>query len=627
MNDYRFRSFPVIVFATSGIVVLSLVGVAFTDWKTNLYTGALLFVTACIWTLVVGRSRVSATRNDLETIAQEAAERIRSEALDVGMERDALRTQVQQKEQSLHTLKQERDALESELIDLKARALAPTEAITSFDNGASQASIVTELRTQVQKLESEKQELLRRNEASLARRAGEARTEIESVKSVLDRLQARYDQEKSESIKMTRSLEGRALTAEERLRDLQSKYKRIQAQSSHTETSLSDQMRLLEEIVSLLPEIVSQLKNVTHQTERSAIEIGDKVRFIYEKAQEHLVESNEISAQFRGGQGVDSNTSLSEVIQSSLRLLREMIDMLEENSRLNTEYSSAIDTILVNTAEINKISDEIQYISDQTNLLALNAAIEAARAGEHGRGFSVVAEEVRKLSDRTSLASNNIIQIVEKVNVSVRDMSRSLQENLKKNAERKTNVDHAVSELVRTAEDSTEVFTKLIANAVASSESVASNIDEIVMSLQFQDITKQQIDQVLRPIDRIKANIQELVGRVIDRFKANSTEDLTKVYGAQELRSTGTDSGAMAIPQSAAQSTKTGGTLKAVPAPSASPQFINKQEESKLGANSGDVAFLSQGSKKPSDPEPTQAAAPAPAETEEDLSNGDIVFF
>ena len=206
---------------------------------------------------------------------------------------------------------------------------------------------------------------------------------------------------------------------------------------------------------------------------------------------------------------------MSEVIQSSLSLLREMIEMLEQNSKLNMDYSQAIDTILVNTAEINKISDEIQYISDQTNLLALNAAIEAARAGEHGRGFSVVAEEVRKLSDRTSLASNNIIQIVGRVNSSVRDISRSLLENLKKNTEKKTHVDHAVNELVRTAEESTEVFTKLISNAVASSESVAKNIDQIILSLQFQDITKQQIDQALRPLEKIKINIEELLNKTL----------------------------------------------------------------------------------------------------------------
>ncbi|MEY3903576.1 MAG: hypothetical protein RL189_2882, partial [Pseudomonadota bacterium] len=237
------------------------------------------------------------------------------------------------------------------------------------------------------------------------------------------------------------------------------------------------------------------------------------VRYIYDKAQEHLVESHQISSQFTGGRTAAAGTSLSDVIRKSLGLLREMISMLEENSQLNGASSRSIDQILVSTAEINKISDEIQYISDQTNLLALNAAIEAARAGEHGRGFSVVAEEVRKLSDRTSVASNSIIKIVGKVNSSIRDMSKNLLENIRKNSEKKANVDSAVSELVQTAEESTEVFTKLISNAVTSSESVAKSIDQIVLSLQFQDITKQQIEHAMQPLERIRTNVEELMTR------------------------------------------------------------------------------------------------------------------
>jgi methyl-accepting chemotaxis protein len=432
-----------------------------------------------------------------------------------------------------------------------------------------------------------------------------------------------------------RTWEGRAKVGEDKVFELQNRVSRLQREFSRGELSAAEQTRILEEIVSLVPDITSQLHNVTHQTERSAIEIGDKVRFIYEKAQEHLLESNEISSQFKGGGPRGGNTSLSEVIQTSLSLLREMIEMLEENSRLNTEYSTAIDTILVNTAEINKISDEIQYISDQTNLLALNAAIEAARAGEHGRGFSVVAEEVRKLSDRTSLASNNIIQIVGKVNSSVRDISRSLLENIKKTTDKKDHVDRAVGDLVRTAEESTEVFTKLIANAVASSESVAKNIDQIILSLQFQDITKQQIDQALRPLDRIKSNTMGLIEKVARGAgpggggsvpgEGNERSGTTHEHRERSVSPAG------AAPVSVSASTQAA-------APVAPPLVAH-----------GEIAFLdtpatapskvtntapNQASKAPT--EPPAAAIPAgkvappvadPSADAESIDKGDVVFF
>ena len=300
---------------------------------------------------------------------------------------------------------------------------------------------------------------------------------------------------------------------------LEIKIKELEGKLSERDEQLATQETLLRRILDLVPNIESQLKSVIDHTESSAIEIGDKVRFIYEKAQEHLAESNEINKQFSGkvSMGQESSkdhASLSSVLENALTLLKEMTEMLDENSRLNVEYSTSIEAILENTATINKITEDIQYISDQTNLLALNAAIEAARAGEHGRGFSVVAEEVRKLSDRTNQASNDITQIVGKVNDSVQDISLSLTDNLKKTKSKKESVDEAVDLLLSTAKDSTEVFSQLVESSVLSSESVAHNIDQIILSLQFQDITRQEIEAASVPLTQIENLTNEMVSKL-----------------------------------------------------------------------------------------------------------------
>lgn len=274
---------------------------------------------------------------------------------------------------------------------------------------------------------------------------------------------------------------------------------------------------LLRKVLSLVPQIDKQLHSVINHTEGSAIQIGDKVRFIYEKAQQHLAESNEINKQFSGaahiGPDGKEHPSLSKVLSNAMELLREMLEMMDENSKLNRDYSKSIDEILVNTATINKITEDIQYISDQTNLLALNAAIEAARAGEHGRGFSVVAEEVRKLSDRTNQASNDITQIVGKVNASIKLIAESLSANLTKTETKKESVDAAVKSILDSAKDSTEVFSKLVENAVISSESVAHNIDQIIMGLQFQDITRKEIEAAGVPLKHIGMLAEDMVTR------------------------------------------------------------------------------------------------------------------
>ncbi len=299
---------------------------------------------------------------------------------------------------------------------------------------------------------------------------------------------------------------------------LQTNLRNLESQLSERDEYLVAQQSLMRRIGELVPRIERQLSTVIEHTEKSAIEIGDKVKYIYDKAQEHLAESNEISKQFSGKSVTDSEgrerPSLSSVLSRALQLLKEMTEMLEDNSRLNVEYSKSIEMILENTATINKITEDIQYISDQTNLLALNAAIEAARAGEHGRGFSVVAEEVRKLSDRTNQASSDITQIVGKVNDSVAEISHSLTENLQKTKAKKGHVDSAVQSLVVSAKDSTMVFSKLVESSVVSSESVAHNIDQIIMSLQFQDVTRQEIETAMAPLKQIGSYADDVVVRL-----------------------------------------------------------------------------------------------------------------
>ena len=96
----------------------------------------------------------------------------------------------------------------------------------------------------------------------------------------------------------------------------------------------------------------------------------------------------------------------SREVEATVRSIEELAKQVESASAVIGELSD-------NTAEINKVLEVIEGIADQTNLLALNAAIEAARAGEHGRGFSVVADEVRALANRTQDSTRSIQSLIE----------------------------------------------------------------------------------------------------------------------------------------------------------------------------------------------------------------------
>jgi methyl-accepting chemotaxis protein len=170
------------------------------------------------------------------------------------------------------------------------------------------------------------------------------------------------------------------------------------------------------------------------------------------------------------------------------------VDLINTSKEYMMSLLEVIKEISENSQQINQIVDEIQGVASQTNLLALNAAIEAARAGEQGRGFAVVADEVRKLANRSSEAAQTTTTLIE---TSLRSVEKGTKladtvADALHDVENKTggNVKSIVNMATQLA-GQVDVMTQLIAGNANVTDTIEGNIERIAdLSRSLDHLTK-----------------------------------------------------------------------------------------------------------------------------------------
>ncbi len=245
---------------------------------------------------------------------------------------------------------------------------------------------------------------------------------------------------------------------------------------------------------------------------------------------------------------IDENSHRASNVSQRTNEVDEKVNYLGRIFSKTTDEMSAIESSVNNSKniieELYKSSEEIDAIlkvinevADQTNLLALNAAIEAARAGEHGRGFAVVADEVKKLADRTQSATGEIGNTIQKIQKDIKLAAESAQNGAKKTKIGKESVKSAGDFLQEIIERMNKVSGTIseLAAATDDQSKTSSHIQEQIGNiLQSVDRNKEGVEDISQAAKTLDLMVQQ-VEEIMEKFRLHSESEKFKLYKEKQV--------------------------------------------------------------------------------------------
>src|SRR5688500_14130794 len=300
-------------------------------------------------------------------------------------------------------------------------------------------------------------------------------TRVDEQRSIVDETSHSIDRLNSGVRKITDNVEALSASSEETSSSMLEMVASMEEVSRHTDTLWSS---------------VEETASATHQMVSSINEVDQNVVYLTNFVTDTSSSMVEMSAsiaqvEVNAAHSYDLAVAVAEAAETGMRAVRETIDGMELIRQSVIEANTVVARLGERSIAIGKILNVIEDVAEQTNLLALNAAILAAQAGEYGKGFSVVAAEIRELSERTASSTRDITTLIRAVQEEVQNALKAMSSGSQL-VETGVSLSHEAGRALNNILDSTSkasTMGKEIAGATreqaAGSETVTRSIDRL----------------------------------------------------------------------------------------------------------------------------------------------------
>ncbi|MFA6959046.1 MAG: methyl-accepting chemotaxis protein [Thermoanaerobaculia bacterium] len=342
------------------------------------------------------------------------------------------------------------------------------------------------------------------------------------------------------------------------IRKISENVEALSASSEETSSSILEMVASMEEVTrhtDTLFESVEETASATHEMVSSITEVDQNVDFLKNFVTETSASMVEMSASIGQVERSASRShelamNVTEAAESGMKAVRETMEGMEQIRKSVHDANGVVSRLGDRSAEIGKILNVIDDIAEQTNLLALNASILAAQAGEHGKGFSVVAAEIRDLSERTATSTKEIGSLIHAVQEEVQNALDSMSagaRSVEGGVMLANDAGKALNRILDSAQKSLQMGREIagaMKEQAKGSETVAKSIERVQdMVKQINAATNQQAmgsDHILKAVEQMRevtkyvrqATIEQKSGSVMISKAAERMIDMVhEIFG------------------------------------------------------------------------------------------------